>query len=1271
MKNLRPLLQRVRPQTTGGHPRSRRRSQLARRLFSETLESRQLLAGDVGETVVDDGPSAPSYAMAHNYGNKYDVNNDRSVSALDALTVINHINRRPVAGEMIVDQAQFEAYVDVNGDHRVTALDALQIINAINAGAGEDANDEVEFVLRARDNETDELLSNVQGVTDVTPDDSTVIEYNVDEGEIFRIEVAVQDARPLSEAVGIFRIINDIVISQSDVIEPALGEFQQIVFENEILDITGDDTGTFSIGFADDPTNTTVSRPLSDLTSVIKPQRDALVETMVVELFDALDRPGVEDVDDIRVSVDLETQAPGPNGNSTGALIVSVLYTSPELVNQNVGQLQGSVVINGAVQEVENRSQEIFVGGEVNPLNLVSNFNYENNEASFPNLPFQIYGGDRGVGEYTPDVVVDGNTVDVFSGVGALGPTTQLQQFFQLSGRFFDPSVAYDAYSIPVRAVASTAAEDPVLVRLDTVSADRDAEGVLKYGTDSGKESVAIEDIALDETSRFLLNVNAVASGISTPNQTVTGDEDTNLEIELSSIVVPTTVGETITYSLGPGNVTNGSVNLPNGSVAIDNDGTVTFTPDPNYFGDANTITYTAENATDGSSTGTLTFDVEPVNDRPVAVDDGTVAVPLAGEAGQAQGIAVLANDNAGPGPTPGTFENDVLTIESVDVPAGVGNAVIDGTNVIFTPANDASGLVTFTYTVNDGSGAANATATATVRVNVTPSTQPVSFATQEVEVDEDDDPQVVIADLNAFITTIPAGSAVTFSNVNATSGVASLGGLDNSELSYEPADDEFGDNAATITFTATTAEGSTTGTVIVDIEAVNDPPVGGDNTFSVPEGAATNLNVLNNATTGAANEVQTLSIADVTQPPAGEGSVRVVTVDGVDQIEFTAPDDSDGLDTDFTYELSDGVDTTTVSVSVTVTQVIDQPVANNGSFSVIEDGSQMFDLESITDSDPDEATSYTITMNPSVGTLTPDGTTGMVTYTPPTDFDQSVTFEYQASNSAGSTTATVTVNVTPVNDPPVAAMGLTATTSEETPIEVDVVTPGSDVEGDTLTPVIITGPAAAQGTASIVGNAIRFVPAAGFVNDSVQIEYQLDDGGPAGTNRSETETLTINVTDVVVAPVANNGSFSVDEDGSMNFDLETITDSDPAETTSYAITANPASGMLTQTGTTGAITFTPAADFFGPLTFTYQASNSSGSTSAVVTINVTSINDPPTLVNDTATVVRDGSVLIDVLSNDSFGPANEAQTLSITNISTPSQGTAVPSGGQILYTPP
>lgn len=144
-------------------------------------------------------------------------------------------------------------------------------------------------------------------------------------------------------------------------------------------------------------------------------------------------------------------------------------------------------------------------------------------------------------------------------------------------------------------------------------------------------------------------------------------------------------------------------------------------------------------------------------------------------------------------------------------------------------------------------------------------------------------------------------------------------------------------------------------------------------------------------------------------------------------------------------------------------------------------------------------------------------------------------------------------------------------------------------------------------------------------------------------------------------------------EDSSQSFTLNAV-GMNPSSLT-YTILSGPSHGALT--GSDGGRTYIPAPDFAGTDSFTYQVSDSIGtSNTATVTIHVLDVNDAPVAVNDAKTVDEDSPLVFaaaDLTANDSAGPANEAgQILTVASVAAGAHthGTVGLAGGQVTYVP-
>ena len=111
---------------------------------------------------------------------------------------------------------------------------------------------------------------------------------------------------------------------------------------------------------------------------------------------------------------------------------------------------------------------------------------------------------------------------------------------------------------------------------------------------------------------------------------------------------------------------------------------------------------------------------------------------------------------------------------------------------------------------------------------------------------------------------------------------------------------------------------------------------------------------------------------------------------------------------------------------------------------------------------------------------------------------------------------------------------------------------------------------------------------------------------------------------------------------------------------------------VLNQNGT---VTFTPAANFNGPASFSYTVSDGiTVSAPATVTVNVVSANDPPVANPDTLAAAEDTAVTYaaaDLVGNDDDGDPELDQPLTIASVESGAGGTAVLNqNGTVTFTP-
>lgn len=179
-----------------------------------------------------------------------------------------------------------------------------------------------------------------------------------------------------------------------------------------------------------------------------------------------------------------------------------------------------------------------------------------------------------------------------------------------------------------------------------------------------------------------------------------------------------------------------------------------------------------------------------------------------------------------------------------------------------------------------------------------------------------------------------------------------------------------------------------------------------------------------------------------------------------------------------------------------------------------------------------------------------------------------------------------------------------------------------TDEDGDELTVRIVSQPSHGSLETDEDG-AMVYRPAPSFVGDD-SFTYVANDG----TSDSNVATVTIHVLLANLVPTAANDSYSINEDEKLiasvaNGLLANDTDLD-GDLLTIRVVEEPAHGSLS-TLPNGAFHYTPAANYAGPDSFKYVASDGrDDSAAATVSIAVAAVNDAPTTNRDVYSIDTD-----------------------------------------------
>jgi hypothetical protein len=398
-------------------------------------------------------------------------------------------------------------------------------------------------------------------------------------------------------------------------------------------------------------------------------------------------------------------------------------------------------------------------------------------------------------------------------------------------------------------------------------------------------------------------------------------------------------------------------------------------------------------------------------------------------------------------------------------------------------------------------------------------------------------------------------------------------------------------------------AGGSDTEPVVI-LPSLNLNPLASDDTATTDQNTGVDIDVLANDSDPDSD--LPLEVNSVTQPASGQvviNSARTLvrytpnaTFTGTDSFTYVAVDARGGL-------------SNAATVRITVRAPNRPPVANGNTASTAEDTAVSISFATLlaNDTDPDGDTlSVTGVSGPLNGNAVIIGSS--VVFTPTLNFNGAARFNYTVSDGRGGTaSATVTVNVTPVNDPPVAVSNA-VTTAEDTAVTIlftTLLANDTDVEGNPLTVTSVGSPI--NGSLSNTnGSSVLFTPSPHF-NGLAGFSYTVSDGN-GGT---ATGAVNVSVTSVNDAPVAANDTATTTAGVAVTINVlanDTDVEGNPLSIVTPLV--QPATGG-TVAVSGGSVVFTPASGFTGASSFTYQARDSLGALSNAATVSVT-VNAAP-----------------------------------------------------------
>ncbi len=480
----------------------------------------------------------------------------------------------------------------------------------------------------------------------------------------------------------------------------------------------------------------------------------------------------------------------------------------------------------------------------------------------------------------------------------------------------------------------------------------------------------------------------------------------------------------------------------------------------------------------------------------------------------------------------------------------------------------------------------------------------------------------------DTYTYSITAGNSSGAFAINPATGDITV--ADGSQINYEVT------TQFVLTVQADNAEGSDTATITIDVINVNDAPViTPGQAFSVTENSPSGASVGTVQATDP-DPGDTLSYSIIAGNTGNAFMINAST--GEIQVQTSSALNFEVGPTtyDLIVSVTDGGLSDTDVVTINILDANDPPVAvdDDPGYTTAENtplnGATPSVLVNDTDEDGDALTAALAT-GPANGSVVLDSS-GVFTYTPNVNFNGVDTFTYYANDGTANSpnTATVTITVTGVNDPPTANDDTFGPTDADTVLNVTA--PGvlgndSDPENDPLAVASFTNPSAQGAAVNVNGDgsfsydptgaaALLALPQGSVVTDT--FTYVITDG----VNLSAAATVSVTVTGVNDSPTAialDNNSVAENSPAGTAVGNFSATDPDSGDTFTYTLAAgsgDTGNGSFQIVGnqlqTAAALDFETQSSY----SIRVRVTDAGGLTfETTFTINVTNVNDAPTAI--------------------------------------------------------